>query len=137
MQGPVTILVDGNNVMGARPDGWWRDRAGAAARLAAEVGQLAEQGADRWIVVFDGRAPAVPPPAAPATVLHAGSGGRDAADDRIVALVAGLPEGTPVRVYTSDAGLRRRLRALGAEVLGARRLLAALAPQARDGPGRG
>src|SRR5258708_5965287 len=41
---PVTIIVDVANVMGSRPDGWWRDRAGAAARLAGELAALAGRG---------------------------------------------------------------------------------------------
>ena len=41
---PVTIVVDVANVMGSRPDGWWRDRAGAAARLHAAIAQLAASG---------------------------------------------------------------------------------------------
>ncbi len=41
---PVTIIVDGANVVGSRPDGWWRDRAGAAARLRAELAPLVTQG---------------------------------------------------------------------------------------------
>jgi 8-oxo-dGTP diphosphatase len=41
---PVTIVVDVANVMGSRPDGWWRDRAGAAVRLHAELVGLAASG---------------------------------------------------------------------------------------------
>ena len=41
---PVTVLVDVANVMGARPDGWWRDRAGAAARLHGDLAALAARG---------------------------------------------------------------------------------------------
>ena len=41
---PVTIVVDVANVMGSRPDGWWRDRPGAAVRLHDEVVQLAQSG---------------------------------------------------------------------------------------------
>ena len=41
---PVTIVVDVANVMGSRPDGWWRDRAGAAVRLHAEMVGLAASG---------------------------------------------------------------------------------------------
>jgi 8-oxo-dGTP diphosphatase len=41
---PVTIVVDVANVMGSRPDGWWRDRAGAAVRLHAELVRLAASG---------------------------------------------------------------------------------------------
>jgi 8-oxo-dGTP diphosphatase len=40
----VTIVVDVANVMGSRPDGWWRDRAGAAVRLHAEIVRLARTG---------------------------------------------------------------------------------------------
>jgi hypothetical protein len=41
---PVTIIVDGANVVGSRPDGWWRDRAGAAVRLRDELAPLARRG---------------------------------------------------------------------------------------------
>jgi 8-oxo-dGTP diphosphatase len=41
---PVTIVVDVANVMGSRPDGWWRDRAGAAVRLHADIARLAASG---------------------------------------------------------------------------------------------
>lgn len=40
----LTIIVDVANVMGARPDGWWKDRAAAALRLRREVSALAERG---------------------------------------------------------------------------------------------
>ena len=48
-------LVDGNNVIGSRPDGWWRDRPGAARRLVAELQALAARTGDHITVVFDGR----------------------------------------------------------------------------------
>jgi len=41
---PVTIVIDGANVVGSRPDGWWRDRAGAAVRLRGELAPLVRQG---------------------------------------------------------------------------------------------
>jgi len=31
------VIVDGANVVGSRPDGWWRDRAGAARKLAGKL----------------------------------------------------------------------------------------------------
>ena len=40
----LTIVVDVANVMGSRPDGWWRDRAGAAVRLHADIARLAASG---------------------------------------------------------------------------------------------
>jgi 8-oxo-dGTP diphosphatase len=69
---PVTVVVDVANVMGSRPDGWWRDRAGAAARLHAQVVQLAasgrailpdeavpdEAGPPGFVMVFEGAAKA-------------------------------------------------------------------------------
>jgi hypothetical protein len=60
----VTIVVDVANVMGSRPDGWWRDRAGAAVRLHAEIVRLARSG--RAILPAspapDGPHPAIPAP---------------------------------------------------------------------------
>jgi 8-oxo-dGTP diphosphatase len=41
---PLTVIVDGANVMGSRPDGWWRDRAGAARRLRDQLTALAAAG---------------------------------------------------------------------------------------------
>src|ERR1700752_44896 len=40
----LTLIVDGANVMGSRADGWWRDRAGAMARLHGELAALASRG---------------------------------------------------------------------------------------------
>ena len=119
-----TVLVDGNNVMGSRPDGWWRDRAEAAERLVAELAPLAWSSGGAWTIVFDGPAP--PGMASPherLAVVHAGPARRDGADDRIVELVGALPNPVAALVYTSDSGLRARVHALGAEVAGARALL--------------
>ena len=49
------LLVDGNNVIGSRPDGWWRDRPGATRRLVAALQSLAARTGDEITVVFDGR----------------------------------------------------------------------------------
>lgn len=119
------MFVDGNNLMGSRPDGWWRDRAAAARRLTEQVGALARASGGAWTVVFDG-APAgraAPPEADGVRVEYARRGGADAADDRIVELLAELPEGAEALVYTSDRRLRERAVALGARVEGAGALL--------------
>lgn len=119
-----TVFVDGNNVMGSRPDGWWRDRAKAARRLVAEITPLALGHGGVWTIVFDGQAPrsmASCPECL--TVLHTGHGRRDGADDRIVELVRALPDRATSLVYTSDAELRDRVHTLGAQVAGARALL--------------
>jgi hypothetical protein len=54
----VTIVVDVANVMGSRPDGWWRDRAGAAVRLHAQIVALASSGR---AILPDGRGAAEAP----------------------------------------------------------------------------
>ena len=59
----VTIVVDVANVMGSRPDGWWRDRAGAAVRLHAEIVRLARSGR---AILPASPAPDRPHPASPA-----------------------------------------------------------------------
>jgi predicted RNA-binding protein with PIN domain len=121
MSAPL-LVVDGNNVMGSRPDGWWKDRAGAARRHVAELGAWAEREERDVLVVFDG--PAVEIDAPPRVeVRFAGRRGRDAADHDIAAFVAAHAAPERLRVVTSDAELARRVRAHGAEVAGARTLL--------------
>jgi predicted RNA-binding protein with PIN domain len=124
------LVVDGSNVMGSRPDGWWRDRPGAVRRLVAQLGDWAGRSGRDVLVVFDGP----PPPglAAPerVEVRFARRRGSDAADDDIAAIVAAADAPERLRVVTSDAGLARRVRAQGATVVGARTLLHELAPGA-------
>ncbi len=107
------LLVDGNNVMGARPDGWWRDRDGAMRRLVARLETLEE---DEVAVVFDGRERALG--AARVAVAFA-CGGRNAADDEIARRVLADPDPTGLAVVTSDRALAGRVAAAGAEVVGA------------------
>jgi len=124
-------VVDVANVMGARPDGWWRDRAGAALRLSRSVAELAARGVPAarmpdglpapaaWVLVLEGQARAaaaslteVPP--AVRVVTAPGSG-----DDAIVAEAAALAAaGESCLVVTADRELRRRCAALGAGVAG-------------------
>lgn len=114
----TTLLVDAANVVGSRPDGWWRDRAGAAARLLGRLAGLpgrtlaapdgGEVRIDRVVVVLEGRARDVPLPAE-AEGLHAvratGSG-----DDALAATAVELAAaGQPALVVTADRGLRARL----------------------------
>jgi uncharacterized protein YaiI (UPF0178 family) len=108
-------VVDASNVIGSRPDGWWRDRPGATRRLVAALDALAEETGDEVIVVLDA---GEPPPAERVEVIVAPRRGRDAADDAVVALLEARG-GEGARVVTSDAELARRVRALGAEVEGA------------------
>jgi predicted RNA-binding protein with PIN domain len=117
------VVVDGNNVMGSRPDGWWKDRAGAAQRLVAELGDWAASAGRDVLVVFDGAPPAGLVAPARVEVRFARRGGPDAADDDIAAFVAADAAAERLRVVTADADLARRVRAHGAEVVGPRELL--------------
>ena len=112
------LLVDGSNVLGARPDGWWRDRPAAVARLAGALDVYAVAGDHRLIAVFDG-APVALPALRRADVRFASRRGRDAADDDLAALVAADPDPAGLLVVTSDAALAARARALGATATGA------------------
>ena len=122
------VFVDGNNVMGPRPNGWWRDRAGAARRLVTEIIPLARGRGGDWTIVFNG----IEPPHMPFspecfTVVNTVHGRRDAADDRIVELVHEHPNREASLVYTSDAKLPTRLQALGTRVMGSGTLLKQIA----------
>jgi hypothetical protein len=127
----AVLLVDAANTVGSRPDGWWRDRAGATARLLARLAGLpgtalpADDGApvpvDAVVAVVEGAARTVPAPDG-VTVVRAPGSGDDALVAEAARLVAG---GTAVLVVTADRGLRARLPA-GVAVRGPGWLLAAL-----------
>ena len=104
----VTVIVDVANVMGSRPDGWWRDRPGAQRRLVARLGALGEP----LTVVFDGREHDTDPPD-DVDVRFARH-----ADDTIAELA-----GPGVTVVTSDRGLAERVRERGGEVEPSKRFL--------------
>jgi len=116
---PVRWLVDGMNVIGSRPDGWWRDREGAIRRLAARLGEFAAATGDEVSVVFDGRAPREPPQE-PGVRIEFAPGGPNSADDRIARTVHADSDPESLLVVTSDRKLTGRVRAGGAEVVGAR-----------------
>ena len=77
-------IVDGNNVMGSRADGWWRDRRGAQRRLVDELERFAEEHDEPVTVIFDGPSHDTGG-AQRVAVRFARRGGRDAADDDIAA----------------------------------------------------
>jgi hypothetical protein len=149
----VTVVVDVANVMGARADGWWRDRAGAAARLCREISTLADQGILPGQMPVDASAGASPPAGAfppagapercfPAYVLVLEGRSREAAagigsspriqviqapaagDDAIVRAAASFGQGCVV--VTADRELRHRCKAVGAAVIGPRWILGLL-----------
>lgn len=119
------LVVDGMNVIGSRPDGWWRDRAGAARRLHERLARLVAVSDDAVTLVLDGRPTSDLPEGVhdDVAVVYARRRGRDAADDRIVELVSTDPDAHGLTVVTSDRELARRVRELGAEVIGAGALL--------------
>ncbi|MFF5173504.1 hypothetical protein ACFY3U_12790 [Micromonospora sp. NPDC000089] len=115
------LIVDGANVVGSRPDGWWRDRAGAAARLRDRLVPVAAGGVPpdlsppvEVVLVVEGAARDVPGVPGVDTVGAPGSG-----DDTIVDLVRAAPDRRRL-VVTADRELRERVGALGAEVRGPR-----------------
>lgn len=122
------VVVDVANVMGATPDGWWRDRAGAGGRLLARLAAFAPVGVDaaewelagtRWfpriVAVTEGETRAARDVRGIDVVRAPGSG-----DDEIVGQAGALVDaGSPTVVVTSDRGLADRVRARGAAVRGA------------------
>jgi len=104
------------NVIGSRPDGWWRDRPRAWRRLARELGRFSEASGEQVQLVLDGRRPADWQDAGLVVTAFA-HGGPGAADDAIVAQVAADPKPELIRVATSDRELADRVRNLGAEVI--------------------
>lgn len=110
------LIVDGWNIIGSRPTGWWRDRDGAALDLVDRLSALDAAVDEHITVVFDGRAPAQLADTGSIDVVFADRRGRNAADDRIVEIVDAIGKGEPVTVVTADRALRERVRALGATI---------------------
>lgn len=106
-------LIDGMNVIGSRPDGWWTDREAAMAKLVELLERWADHSGDAVTVVFE-QPPSDPISRRTVEIAHAPRRGRDAADDEIVRLVASDPEPEAIRVVTSDRRLADRVRAVGA-----------------------
>lgn len=110
------LIVDGANVVGSRPDGWWRDRAGAARRLHARLSGAALPH-DEVVLVLEGDAR----PGCRAgqegriRTVHAEGSGDDAIVDEVVRQVAGA-DGRGVIVVTADRQLRDRVEAAGSTV---------------------
>jgi predicted RNA-binding protein with PIN domain len=113
----VRWVIDGMNVIGSRPDGWWRDRRRAMRDLAAALAAFAADTGEPVAVVLDGRPFELEAPGV--EVAFASRRGPNAADDDIAARVAADPDPASLRVVTSDGDLAARVRAAGGEVMGA------------------
>jgi predicted RNA-binding protein with PIN domain len=111
-------LVDGMNVIGTRPDGWWRDRDAAMLRLVDRIERWAATEGEDVLVVFE-RAPSPPIRSSVIEVANAPRPKRDAADDEIIRRLRQEPRPEVVRVVTSDRWLADRAGAIGAVVQGA------------------
>ena len=121
------VVVDAANVVGSVPDGWWRDRAGAASRLLARIDAWARDGVSGasldlpgglWYpevsVVLEGAARAAADEPGVRVVRAEAAG-----DDAIVAEAARLAAlGRRVTVVTADRELSERVGAVGAAVRG-------------------
>lgn len=117
------LLVDAANVVGSRPTGWWRDRAGAARQLVERLRAAPETSVARpVVVVVEGRArPGVEEGEVDGVrVVHAAGEG----DDTMAAIAQGSAE--PVRLVSADRGLGERVRRAGGDVVGPGWLLARL-----------
>jgi hypothetical protein len=113
----LLVIVDAANVVGSVPDGWWRDRRGAAERLRdrlAADGLPGHSGPVEMVLVVEGAARGVE--TVPGVLVESAPG---SGDDHMVDLVAGA-RGRAVLVVTADRELRRRVTELGAEVTGPR-----------------
>lgn len=108
-------LIDGMNVIGTRPDAWWRDRHGAMVNLVDMLERWVAAGGEDVTVVFE-QPPSPPIRSTVVVVAHAPRPRRDSADDEIVRLLLAEAEPGVVRVVTSDTWLADRVHAAGATV---------------------
>jgi predicted RNA-binding protein with PIN domain len=114
----VRWYIDGMNVIGSRPDGWWRDRDRAMLRLVDMLERWAAAEGEDVVVVFE-RPPRPPIRSTVIEIAHAPRPRRDAADDEIIRRVRSEPQPGLVRVVTSDRLLADQASAAGAAVQGA------------------
>ncbi|GAA4679939.1 hypothetical protein GCM10023215_11540 [Pseudonocardia yuanmonensis] len=121
------LIVDGANVVGSRPDGWWRDRAGAAGRLAAQLAEAQRAGSlaalgDQVLLVLEGAARRAEVPEDLDVLLAPRDG-----DSAMVELAHDLgARDEDVCVVTADRELTRLLHAVGAHTVKPGVLLALL-----------
>jgi predicted RNA-binding protein with PIN domain len=111
----VRWLVDGMNVIGTRPDAWWKDRHAAMVKLVGMLERWAASSGADVTVVFE-QPPSPPIRSTVIVVAHAPRPRRDSADDEIVRLLGVEANPGSVRVVTSDLWLSDRVHAAGASV---------------------
>jgi len=111
----VQWFVDGMNVIGTRPDAWWKDRHAAMIRLVHLLENWVAASGEDVVVVFE-QPPSPPISSTVIEVTHAPRPRRDSADDEIMRRLSAEPDPGSVRVVTSDLWLVDRVRAIGATV---------------------
>jgi len=111
----VRWFVDGMNVIGTRPDAWWKDRHGAMVRLVHLLEKWVAETGEDVVVVFE-QPPRPPIHSTVIEVAHAPRPRRDSADDEIVRRVSAETRPGEIRVVTSDLWLVDRIHAVGATV---------------------
>lgn len=118
------VIVDGANVVGSRPDGWWRDRAGAARRLHDQLSATEVVGQDEVVLVLEGEARRGHRPGQQGHVrtVHAAGSGDEAVVDVVKSQIA-VGDGRGVTVVTADLALRARVQVAGASAQSPRWLL--------------
>ena len=111
-----SLIVDGANVVGSRPDGWWRNRAGAALRLWEQIDR-GGPGHDAVVLILEGAARQGVPAGRDRGVdtIHAPASGDDAIVEEASARVI---DGQEVIVVTADREMRARIEAVGAAAVG-------------------
>jgi predicted RNA-binding protein with PIN domain len=112
---PVRWLVDGMNVIGTRPDAWWKDRHAAMTNLVHLLEHWSASSGEEVTVVFE-QPPSPPISSTVIEVAHAPRPRRDSADDEIIRRLAADSEPGAVRVVTSDHWLADRVHGEGATV---------------------
>ena len=108
-------IVDAMNVIGTRPDGWWKDRHGVMVSLVDQLERSLVSSGDDVTVVFE-RPPSPPIRSTLIEVAHAPRPRPNSADDEIARQLEAYADPTNVRVVTSDRWLADRARAVGASV---------------------
>lgn len=109
-------IVDAMNVIGSRPDGWWKNRGAATAALVEKLDRWAAAEGANVTVVLE-QPPRVPIDSLVIEIAHAPRAGANSADDEIVRLVQADARPSEIRVVTSDRTLSERVRNLGAGVV--------------------
>ena len=117
------LLVDGMNVLGSRPDGWWRDRPGAMERLTRRLDAFAEREGAELTVVFDGNPHERVSAAAGGIDVRFAPGGPNAADREIVRIIRADADPSSMVAVSSDKRLRAAVKASGASSIGCGELL--------------